>query len=128
MPKVYAFDVDETLECAKGPITLASMMELRVGGAIVGLCGNLNAFCAKIPGWQHLISFTLNLDFGATIGSHIQKEYWLKTFAKTTYPGADEYIMVGNILGVSGASDDKGAAERAGWRFIKESDFAGGAR
>jgi hypothetical protein len=35
--------------------------------------------------------------------------------------------MVGNILGVSGASDDKGAAETAGWRFIKESEFAAGA-
>jgi hypothetical protein len=36
--------------------------------------------------------------------------------------------MVGNILGISGASDDRGAAERAGWRFIQESAFARGAR
>jgi hypothetical protein len=36
--------------------------------------------------------------------------------------------MVGNILGLSGASDDRGAAERAGWRFIQESAFARGAR
>jgi hypothetical protein len=36
--------------------------------------------------------------------------------------------MVGNIKGVSGASDDQGAADLAGWRFIKESDFASGAR
>jgi hypothetical protein len=36
--------------------------------------------------------------------------------------------MVGNILGISGASDDRGAAERAGWRFIQESEFASGAR
>jgi len=37
-------------------------------------------------------------------------------------------VMVGNIKGVSGASDDEGAANLAGWRFIKESDFAAGAR
>ena len=30
--------------------------------------------------------------------------------------------MVGNILGISGASDDQGAAARAGWRFIQERD------
>jgi hypothetical protein len=36
--------------------------------------------------------------------------------------------MVGNILGVSGASDDRGAAQRAGWRFIQEREFANGVR
>jgi hypothetical protein len=45
-----------------------------------------------------------------------------------TYIRADDYVMVGNIKGVSGASDDEGAASLAGWRFIKESDFARGAR
>ena len=30
--------------------------------------------------------------------------------------------------GISGASDDRGAAERAGWRFIQESEFAKGVR
>jgi hypothetical protein len=45
-----------------------------------------------------------------------------------TYTPADDYVMVGNIMGVSGVSDDQGAAARAGWRFIKESDFAAGAR
>jgi hypothetical protein len=45
-----------------------------------------------------------------------------------TYIRAEDYIMVGNILGVSGGSDDQGAASLAGWRFIKESDFAAGAR
>jgi hypothetical protein len=37
-------------------------------------------------------------------------------------------VMVGNILGISGASDDRGAAERAGWRFIQECEFAKGVR
>ena len=45
-----------------------------------------------------------------------------------TFIPADDYIMVGNVKGVSGASDDEGAANLAGWRFIKESDFAAGAR
>jgi hypothetical protein len=36
--------------------------------------------------------------------------------------------MVGNIKGISGGSDDKEAANLAGWRFIKESDFAARAR
>ena len=46
---------------------------------------------------------------------------------KAYVPAAD-YVMVGNILGVSGASDDQGAALLAGWRFIKESEFAAGKR
>jgi hypothetical protein len=45
-----------------------------------------------------------------------------------TYVRADDYVMVGNVLGVSGASDDQGAATLAGWRFIKETDFAAGER
>ena len=40
-----------------------------------------------------------------------------------THISAVDYIMVGNIKGVSGASDDAGAANLAGWRFVKESDF-----
>lgn len=127
--KVYAFDVDETLEVSGGPVTLKSMMDLRIAGHIIGLCGNLNAFCTRVPGWQHLISFTLNLDFFPVIGmQNLPKDLWMKTFRQTSFPGAEEYILVGNILGVSGASDDQGSAERAGWRFIKESDFAAGVR
>lgn len=115
--KVYAFDVDETLEVSTGPVKLQSMMDLRVAGHIVGVCGNMVPFC-RVPGWQHLVSF---LGPGA-----LPKETFLSNL-KTNVP-ADEYIMVGNVLGVSGASDDQGAAARAGWRFIKESDFAAGAR
>jgi len=127
--KVYAFDVDETLEISAGPVTLKSLMDLRVGGAIVGICGNVTAFCTRVPGWQHLISFTLNLDFHPLTGLYNPpKDLWLRTFREVTFPGAEEYVMVGNVKGVSGASDDKGAADRAGWRFIRESEFSGGAR
>lgn len=115
--KVYAFDVDETLEISGGPVTLKSMMDLRVQGHIVGVCGNMGVFCS-ISGWQHLSSF---LGQGP-----LPKDVFLHNL-KLNIP-ADDHVMVGNILGVSGASDDQGAAQRSGWRFIKESDFAAGAR
>lgn len=62
------------------------------------------------------------------MASCFPKEVWLRVFKETAFPLADDYIMVGNIIGISGSSDDKGAADRAGWRFIKESDFADGVR
>lgn len=116
--KVYAFDVDETLEISAGPVKLDALMALRVEGHIVGICGNWATFCQRVSGWQHLVSF---LNAGAPDKvTHLTQ---LKM-----YIPADEHIMVGNVLGVSGASDDQGSAQRAGWRFIKESDFAAGAR
>lgn len=115
---IYAFDVDETLDVSAGPVTLQMMMDLRIAGHIVGLCGNWAVFCQRVSGWQHLISF---MNAGAP-----DKETHLQQLKM--YIPANDYVMVGNILGVSGASDDMGAAQRAGWRFIKESDFAAGAR
>ena len=117
--KVYAFDVDETLEVSGGPIPIADVMSLVwVDGHIAGLCGNWAVVTLRVPNWHRLFSF---------LGPHLtgKAEYLVQMKA---YVPADEHIMVGNILGVSGASDDKGAAEVAGWRFIKESDFAGGSR
>jgi hypothetical protein len=117
MVKVYAFDVDDTIEGLAGPVTLSSMMALRNEGHIVGLCGNWGAFVTVVERWQDLVSFM-------NVG--VEKSEFLKQLA--LYVKAEEYILVGNILGVSGASDDQGAAERAGWRFIQERDFAAGAR
>jgi hypothetical protein len=129
---VYAFDVDETLEVSAGPIPIASMLELRDQGHIVGLCGNLAQFCRTVPDWHRYVSFLLNYDSGypgpTNIGGLLPKDWWLRIFRDVTYSGADDYVMVGNILGVTGASDDNGSAERAGWRFISERDFAAGAR
>ena len=108
------------------------MLELRKQGHIVGLCGNLNKFCTSVPNWQDYISFTLNFDtypvIGGPFGSCLSKDVWLKVFQQTTFPNAEEYCLVGNIMGVSGASDDQGSAVRAGWRFIRESDFSAGMR
>ena len=117
MPNLYSFNVDHTLEISQGPVTLQMMMDLRVAGHIVGLCGNWELFCTMLPGWQHLISF-MNVGIG--------KAAFL--MALRQYIKADDYVMVGNDPSVYGASDDSGAAAKAGWRFILGSDFAAGAR
>ena len=118
---VYAFDVDDTLEIAEGPVKLQDLMDLRNQGHIVGLCGNWHSFVKIVPKWQEYVSFIGQPFIGA-----VSKEAWLCDLWERI--DADEYVMVGNIPGVSGPSDDIGAAARAGWRFIKESDFAEGAR
>jgi hypothetical protein len=68
--------------------------------------------------WHHICSFV------GPCG--IEKDDFLRQL-RQYIPGHD-YVMVGNVLGLSGASDDRGAAERAGSRFIKESEFAKGVR
>lgn len=115
--KVYAFDVDDTLNISKGPIPLDALMQLRVDGHVVGLCGNWAAVTANVPGWQHLVSFM-------NVG--LPKEEFLRELKK--HVPAEDYVMVGNIPGVSGPSNDITAAYLAGWRFIRELDFANGVR
>src|SRR5688572_21671135 len=115
---IYAIDVDETMEFANGPVKLDSLVELKQAGHIIGICGNWAGFCSAVVNWHHLISFI------GQVG--IPKDAFLHQLK--TYLKADDYVMVGNIFGVSGGSDDQGAAQRAGWRFIKESDFADGVR
>lgn len=109
--KVYAFDVDETMETSNGPVTVDMLRELRGQGHIVGLCGALCRFLQKVPDWHEVISFTLNFDFGFNgwyapygLNSPIPKPVWL------------EYVMVGNVQGrtnslgvVCGSADDVAA-------------------
>ena len=118
--KVYAFDVDDTLEVSNGPVTMASVLQLRQEGNIVGLCGNFEPVIRVLGQLkQHdPFSFVWLMD--------IPKESFLRAL-RGVLP-AEDYVMVGNIFGLSGGSDDAGAAERAGFRFIKESDFAEGMR
>jgi hypothetical protein len=112
--KIYAFDVDDTLEVSGGPISIVSVGSLRAQGHIVGLNGNWAVVVQSVPLWHRTFSF---------IGPmQMSKDVFLNQLK--TYIPADDYIMVGNIKGISGASDDEGAADLAGWRFIKESDFA----
>lgn len=133
MTKVYAFDVDETLEISNGPVTLQSMMELRNQGHIVGLCGNWGLFCAMVNGWHNLISF-LNCAPVVKYNGQIvgDKGWWLHHFKQ--YVRANEYVLVGNVFGEKNklgfvcGSHDSLAAEQSGWRFIKEDSFSEGAR
>jgi hypothetical protein len=115
---IYAFDVDETLDVSAGPVSMASIAEVKRRGDIVGLNGNWAVVVQTVPLWHRLFSF---------IGPmKMSKEIFLNQLK--TYIRADDYVMVGNIKGISGASDDEGAAGLAGWRFIKESAFAAGVR
>src|SRR5579859_7193025 len=116
--KLYAFDVDECLEISAGPVKLQTLMELFQEGHILGLCGNWALFTQLVGNWYRLFSFIGPME--------MTKEAFL-TELKTYIP-CEEVVMVGNIKGVSGVSDDEGAAKRAGVRFIKESDFANGKR
>ena len=116
--KIYAFDVDDTLEVSGGPISIVSVGNLKPEGHIVGLNGNWAVVVQSVPLWHLIFSFIGPME--------MPKDIFLNQLK--TYISADDYIMVGNIKGVSGASDDAGAANLAGWRFIKESDFAAGER
>ena len=116
--KIYAFDVDDTLEVSGGPISIVSVGSLKPEGHIVGLNGNWAVVVQPVPLWHRIFSFIGPME--------MSKDIFLNQLK--TYIPADDYIMVGNIKGVSGTSDDEGAATLAAWRFIKESDFAAGAR
>lgn len=116
--RIYAFDVDDTLEISGGPISIASVWRLRAEGHILGLNGNWAAAVRALPDWHRIFSFIGPME--------MSKDIFLRQL-KAHIP-ADDYVMVGNVFGVSGQSDDRGAAELAGWRFIKESDFAAGER
>ena len=116
--KIYAFDVDDTLEVSGGPVSIESVRSLKSEGHIVGLNGNWAVVVRSAPQWHRIFSFIGPME--------MSKDTFLNQL-RTCIP-ADDYVMVGNIKGVSGASDDEGTANLAGWRFIKESDFAAGAR
>jgi hypothetical protein len=136
--KLYAFDVDETLEISNGPIPLASLAQLRAEGHIVGLCGNWGLFCRLVPGWQNYVSFLnclppifVELQERAH-AVRVDKAWFLNHLRQ--YVSAEEYTLVGNVrgeknkLGFVCGSEDSEAAVLAGWRFIKEDAFAEGVR
>jgi hypothetical protein len=117
--KVYAFDVDHTLELSDGPIELADIEQLKDEGHVVGICGNWRTLVHNFPEWKKLFSF---------IGPKDRMKVPMLKKVRAKYPHADEYVMVGNIPGVTGSSDDIGAAKEAGWSFIQEASFARGIR
>jgi hypothetical protein len=118
--------VDETLEISRGPVTFQMLMELKQQGHIVGIIGNWAGVTRNVLGWHNLISFIGT--FGEYHEGGVRADKTGMMIQLKMYIPAEDYVMVGNILGVSGMSDDKGSAERAGWRFIQESLFAAGER
>jgi hypothetical protein len=119
MPPIYAFDVDHTLEVSDGPVALDAVVRLRrAAGAVVGLCGNWALVTRTVPGWHDIFSFVGPIA--------IPKAEMLQQIRRSC--PADDYVMVGNDPRLYGNSDDVGAAAEAGWRFIREHDFAAGVR
>jgi hypothetical protein len=120
--KIYAFDVDETLELSGGPIKVSDVLALKKERHVIGICGNWAQAINVWPEFIHFVSFIGPMS--------APKDQFLEQLRVYLVPlsKAEELVMVGNILGVSGASDDQGAAERAGVRFISEKDFAEGLR
>lgn len=116
--KVYAFDVDRTLWLSAGPVTLASIWELREAGHILGLCGNWARVTLSYAPWGMLFSFIGPLG--------LSKAEFLQQLS--VYTKADEFVMVGNDKQEGISPNDALAAHEACWRFIREDDFAAGAR
>jgi hypothetical protein len=112
--KLYAFDVDDTLEISDGPVRLADMQALRNSGHIVGLCGNWGHFTRSVPNWFDYVSFIGPIRC-------TKSEFLIEL---RTYVRAESYVMVGNDPRIFGSSDDATAAREAGYRFIRESEFA----
>ena len=117
MTNIYCFDIDHTIEVSAGPVKVSDMLELRKQNHVIGLCGNWAVFVHSVRNWHHLISL-----IGPGLSS---KAEWLHMI-KINMPKYDRYIMVGN--NAPDQSQDKQAADAAGWEFIKESDFASGVR
>ena len=124
--KVYAFDVDETLDISGGPVSMSRVRDLTREGHIVGICGNWAVAC-RIPGWHTLWSFVGPAHNPCPdCGRGWAKSDFLGQLK--TYIPADDYVMVGNDPRYFGASADEEAARLAGWRFIRDDDFAKGER
>lgn len=126
--KVYAFDVDDTLEVSNGPVKVSAIADLRQAGHVVGICGNWNVFFQCVPSWYNLIHF---FNYGQL------KNVFLFEVKTRYIPNAEDYIMVGNVgpldartynIPVTGGSDDMSQALAAGWRFMTEKAFSLGER
>lgn len=124
MLTVWAFDCDETLEVGRppGPIKIIEMLNLKMSGDVVGLMGNWVQFIKAVG--SHYGDY---VDFiGPVRGVNHDKRPYLEAI-RNGIP-ADDYVLVGNVGGVSGSSDEDIVAKDTGWRFIKEDEFAEGKR
>jgi hypothetical protein len=116
--KLYAFDVDDTLDISNGPVRLSDLRKLRDSGHIVGLCGNWGLVTLNVPDWHERVSF-----IGPVSGSKADFLIQLRTYVR-----AEAYVMVGNDPRIWGVSDDATASREAGFQFIREVEFAKGLR
>jgi hypothetical protein len=124
MKKLYAFDVDDTLDLSSGPISWDVLEQLREDGHIVGLCGNWAKACYMKRDWHKTISF---------IGPMAMTKEQFLSQLKDYLQDVSEFVMVGNDhrdtkRWPNGVSADGEAADKAGVRFISEDDFARGIR
>ena len=120
---IYAFDCDETLEISDGPVTIDSIRELKAAGHVVGICGNWAKAWNDVHDARLLWSFLGQM--------FVSKPIFLREI-KLWLP-ADDYVFVGNDHSVPRpggytSPNDAAHAHNAGWRFIREHDFAVGAR
>ena len=115
---IFAFDVDHTLEVSDGPVPLGALASLREQGHIVGLCGNWALVVQRVKDWPRLVCF-----LGPIACSKVEQLVELKK-----HISADDYVMVGNDPAIFGNSPDRAAAAEAGWRFLREEEFAAGVR
>lgn len=113
MMKVYAFDVDETLESSGGPISTSELKRLRDAGHIVGIIGNTFGYINKVIDWHKTITF-FNITYTF---KHVQLIY-IKQKIK-----AQEYIFIGNTTPSNSPYSDRTEAEQAQWTFIDANDY-----
>jgi len=55
--KIYAFDVDDTLDVSGGPVSIVSVGSLKPEGHILGLNGNWAVVVQSVPLWHRIFSF-----------------------------------------------------------------------
>ena len=115
---------------------MRDLIHLKNQGHVIGLCGNYYVGLKRWPDALRYISF-----WGPQ--HHDNKAVYLgaiKMDIQRTQPQYTDFVMVGNrrqdaIMGgmvnghrVAGTSQDDGWARLAGWRFVREVDFAAGKR
>jgi hypothetical protein len=65
--KIYAFDVDDTLEVSGGPVSVVSVSSLKSEGHIVGLNGNWAVVVQSVPLWHRIFSFIGSMEMSKEI-------------------------------------------------------------
>lgn len=122
--------MDDTLEISHGPIRLEALVELKQAGHLLVICGNWERVTMAVPTWWQLFSALgpLPRPEQETRREAVKAEQLrqLKLFVR----GLRDYVMVGNDTQTAPAHgvNDAAAAKAAGWRFLRERDFAAGAR